>query len=420
MKISRIAIAAALSCVLVGCAESNSQPDAGSSEISESDVAMALKYSGGSAGKADPSKDPFVLGFVSQYGSTPSFPEHLKAAEAAVKFVNEKLGGVDGHPVELEECVIQAEEDGQKCAAQMLANENVYITNWGLAVFGNGTFYKTVNAKFPVVVSIAGNEADYTTEHVYEFDGGGDGLFQSMIADASELDAQSVAMLSTDNPAGKFITGEVLVPKLEELGMSPKTIYLSDTSTTPDYVSALQSSGAAQADVVMLMPASASACIALYDAMKQLSIDKPVISLQQCSGDPMPEKTGGGPEGWHLSTMTDISLLDTPEAKTYRNVMTSMGAADIMNVGHAVKQFSDILTITGFANNIGFDNLSADAFEKQIADYRGPGFMVPGNMLCGGHPTYAGICGDSVSRVKYTNGKWEPAAPFTGVTLKRG
>ena len=57
----------------------------------------------------------------------PSFPEATAGIEAAVEYVNAELGGVDGHPIELATCLVQAEEDGQRCATEMVNDDDVSV-----------------------------------------------------------------------------------------------------------------------------------------------------------------------------------------------------------------------------------------------------------------------------------------------------
>src|SRR4051812_1527382 len=62
----------------------------------QSSIDYMLKYTGGKAGAADPAAKPFVVGWVNQQGSTPAYPEMEPGSDAAVKFINEQLGGMAG------------------------------------------------------------------------------------------------------------------------------------------------------------------------------------------------------------------------------------------------------------------------------------------------------------------------------------
>ena len=64
------------------------------------------------------------VGYVNQEGGPIEIgPTNDDGAEIAVKYINEKAGGIGGHPVELVKCYIAStEEEGQQCG-QQLAND---------------------------------------------------------------------------------------------------------------------------------------------------------------------------------------------------------------------------------------------------------------------------------------------------------
>ena len=105
-----------------GSAAGSSTPAAGAGkdvgdQTVGSGVTDYLKYVGGAAGKADPSKSPVVIGFVNQQnGPNDVGPGPTHGADLAVKYINDELGGIGGHPLELRKCFIStAEEQGQTC-----------------------------------------------------------------------------------------------------------------------------------------------------------------------------------------------------------------------------------------------------------------------------------------------------------------
>lgn len=413
MKFSRLAVIAASSLLILSACGSDSD-DGGSSgegQVSAEDIATALEYVGGEEGEADSSLEPFTIGFVNGQGGVPSFAEQEAAADAAVDFVNNNLGGVDGHPLELKKCFIQAEEDGQKCAAELLENDNIHIANVGVVVFGNETLYNLIDGKFPIISTSGSTDVDTITEDVYELDGGSLTNLNSMVANAEKV-GKNIAIISSNNPAAKYLMTDIILPDMKERGMKATPVYVSDTATTPDYVSALQTSGAADADSIYLLPATVAGCVSLWDAMQQVSLTKPVFAPSQCGNDPMPETTGGGPEGWTLTGINDPVFLDSPQATVVSNVMDAAGAEDQKNLGFAAKGFGDLLTITKWAKEIGYDNLSADAFQQKITDFTGPAWMVPGKIKCGANTTHIGLCGDSASNYEYKDGKWNALEPY--------
>jgi branched-chain amino acid transport system substrate-binding protein len=412
--------------VLAACSSSGSKTASSAAAqggsagaVTKTDLQTALAYVGGKAGKANPSLTPVTVGFVNQQGGVPAWGEQESAADAAVSFINNNLGGVDGHPIKLDKCFIQAEEDGQKCASQFLQNNSIDIANMGVVIYGNATFYNLIAGKFPVIVTAAVTAADATTNHVYALDGGSLANLRGIAENAQQRGYKKLAVVASNNPAAKYLLSAIVLPDLKKRGIATTTVYISDTATTPDYVSALQTSGASSANAIELIPADVGGCVSMYDAMKQVSLVKPVITVTQCAGDPMPAKTGGGPEGWTITSLADLPAVPTPQSDVFNHVMAAYGQSKEANVSFAAKGFGDMLTIAKFARAIGFAHLSPAAFEAQIMAFRGPAWMIPGHILCGGNPVQSGLCGDTSANSEYKDGKWVGLAPYQDVTLVR-
>lgn len=379
----------------------------GADGISQATVDTTVKFTGGKAGKAG-SGDPVVVGVVNQQGGAPAFPEYLDTAEATAKFVNNDIGGADGRPLKLATCIVQNEEDGQKCAAEFLAKK-VDIAVWTLGIAGNGSFYKTVNGKFPVLVSAAATGPDSTTEDVYALDGGANSTLNAFAVSASKM-GKNIAVVATGNDSGKYTTGEVLVPMLKKLGVTPKVAYYPDTATIPEMVSAVQASGAASADGVIFNPAAATQCNAVFDAMKQLGVKKPVVTSSICAADEVVKHTDGGPDGWTFASYaSNPRVEDDADGQAFKNALETYGAPDAVNSGYTLKTFGDLLTIVRWTNEIGADNVSPAAYTKAIKDFKGPGFGVPGTIACGTNKQFISVCGDAARMSTYREGTWSSA-----------
>ena len=383
-------------------------------KITPEDVKAALSYVGGTEEAADASLPPVKIGFVNNQGGAIGFPDQEMAADAAVKLVNEKLGGVQGHPVELAKCFIKAEEDGQKCASQLL-NEGVEVANWGITVFGEESFLKLVNGKFPVLMSTSA--FPFPNDQVFQYDGGSQAIINAIVNNTAQA-GKKVAVIMGDNPPLRANASEFVVPGLKAEGISVKPIFVSDTATTPEYVSALQSSGAADSDALLLMVSTAGNCLSVYTAMQQLGLELPVFSTPQCSSEPVPAETGGGPTGFTVSSGQDIPLIDTPEQNTYNNTMEEYGYGEDANGGFTNRSFDDILTLVKIANEVGFDNLSAPELSKALKSFAGPAWGIPGELACGSDPSRPGLCGYSASNATYTGTEWEVLPPFEDPGLK--
>jgi branched-chain amino acid transport system substrate-binding protein len=385
---------------------------ASSTTVQQSTIALAARYAGAKTGAANPKLAPLVVGFADEEGSSPSFAEMDHAATASVQFINQHLDGVDGHPLKLDKCVIQAVQDGQKCAAQFI-NAHVKVANVGLTVLGNQALYSAIGGKFPVIVSGEGGGADITTPDVYLLDGGGAAMIGNMAQVAKSLGAKSLAVIASSNPAGKYAVEDLMIPAMKQLGETYKVIYVSDTGTTPDYTSALQAAGASSEDMIAVIPANVSGCVSSFDGLRQLGITKKVVATYTCYGSPWPQTAGAGADKWYFSGFTfNPHLSDNADAAAWRNVMASYGQSSWTYTGVASKELQDLLLLTKFGDELGFNNITPAALKKKITSYDGPGFMVPGKIDCSAAPKATpGVCGTGVTASTFSNGHF---VTFTG------
>ena len=63
------------------------------------------------------------------------------AANAVVKFINDQLGGIQGHPLVLHTCLQAVAGDGQKCGQQMANDSDVKALVIPLLLLDNQAFY---------------------------------------------------------------------------------------------------------------------------------------------------------------------------------------------------------------------------------------------------------------------------------------
>jgi branched-chain amino acid transport system substrate-binding protein len=385
-------------------------PAASSGKVDQATIDYGLKYTGGKAGKADASLPPVNVGFITQEGGAPSFPEQGHAADAVVQFINDELGGIAGRPLKLDKCNIQSEEDGQKCGAQMLAAK-VDIVNFSLTVIGNASFYKAVVPKIPVINSVPATGPDSTTKGVYNLTGGGPGVHYAIAVDIKNLGSKNAALISVGNPGGKFTMEKIAIPALKLAGVNHgKVVYYPDDATTPDIVSALQAAGGSKADAIYFDPSTPAQCLSLYNAMKTLAIKIPVVTTPICNSDVFVGETGAGPEGWHIWGFGENPrVTDLPEVKTYVGIMDGYGESKWKNVGFAPSSVGDLLTITKLGNEIGADKLSPAAFNDAILAFRGPAFLVPGEQNCSAPFDQAtqSVCGTNSVGSAFEDGKWK-------------
>jgi branched-chain amino acid transport system substrate-binding protein len=382
------------------------QSTSGAGAIKQSSIDLASQFAGVTPGKADASLPPLVIGFTNQQGASPSFDEMGAAADSTVQFINDHLGGIGGHPLKLDKCIVLSEEDGQKCGARF-RNAGIKVADQGTTVVGNASYFKTVGGKFPIIVSGQGSLFDITTPKVFLLDGGGALYLGYMMDVANQLGAKKMALVVSDNPAGKY-GASLMIAGMKKFGMTYKAAYVPDAGTTPDYASALQAAGASTADMIAVNVAGTAGCISTFDAMKQLSIDKKVVASFQCYGDPFPEHAGPTSSTWYFTGFTaNPRIVGDAQVDTWTNIMTAYGQAKWQYTGDASKVLQDLLLITKFGNELGYDNITPAAMLSKIKAYNGEGFTVPGTINCAAAKSpEVGLCGNAAAASRFANGKF--------------
>jgi branched-chain amino acid transport system substrate-binding protein len=434
-RFATVAALCALALAPVACSSSKSNTSSGTSASTKTPAVSndwALAYTGGKAGKANPSLSPVVIGYVNQEGGVPAFPEATEGFDAAVQYVNDELGGIQGHPIKIEKCLVVANEDGQKCGTQLANDNKVKLVITGTMTVGNQALYNTIAATKPVLVSNPVVTSDFLTRGTYAYTPGGPGVVQGMgVFVAKNLhNVRKVSIIYGDSEAEVFGAEGLLVPKLKSYGIKDVTLQkISDAPTAPDVQNALTAAGADKADVVMPI-VTVQGCIATYDALKSLGIKTPVVTTGLCFGTPMTKhladlgSTDTVPDGWYFGDYGYSYFV--PEAasgmSTYLAKVQQFGPKNVEYTGFAGPTFANLMTATKFYNQLGPD-ASTTALLSSIKSFTGPMMIVAGPMKCGFSSLFQSLCGTHMGIMLYKNHKWTAIAsginnkaidPYTG------
>ena len=385
------------------------------------DNSWALAYTGGKAGPADSTQTPFVIGYVNDEGGTLAYPEATQGIEAGVKYLNAELGGIGGRPIQLEKCLIQTEEDGQKCGTQLVNDAKVQFVITGTLAIGAKSLYAVLSGKKPTIVGNPVVNEDFLTPDTYAFTPGSPGVLQGMaVFTAKNLpNVKKVAVIYANNPAGTIGFTLLTKPPLAKLGITDVTgVPISDTATASDVATALQAAGADKADVLIPLT-SVQQCISTYDALQSLGIKPTVVTTGLCFGTPMTkhlQDLGSKdvvPDGWYFGGYGYSYFV--PDAAsgmaTYVAKVHQYGPPDVEYTGFAGPDFADLMTAVQLVNKIGVANVTPDTMRQALLGFAGPMMIVVGPMKCGANPTFKSLCGTHMNIQQYKSGQWIQTAP---------
>jgi branched-chain amino acid transport system substrate-binding protein len=377
-------------------------------QTGQSSVTDYVEYTGGSAGPADPSLTPVVIGWVNQQGG----PIEIGAtatdgARLGVQYVNEHLGGVGGHPVELKECFIaQAEEEGQRCAQEMSNDDALSVINMGAVAVGNQTFHATLGGAKPVIVGVSGSPADITQENaglLY-----GDVLYVlAPLATYSRdvLGAKSAALIFPD-VAGVQYAADVTAQAFEQAGIEVTKVGFPPEAS--DLVAPLTAAGAQEADVLVPIITPAD-CVKTAKTIEQLGLEAPVLATPLCLNPATREGLGDFPLWTYLIASSLTTDTTDPAVPPYQAVLTEYGQEAFIGEPWFMLGFAQVLTTVKFLNAIGVDNITPEAVLGQLKAFQGPLVLGPPEIQCGKYPEAPAVCNDLAQFYEY-----EGQGKFTG------
>ncbi len=371
---------------LAACSSSPSSSSAQAGSKSSS----ASSSSASALGNKTASGTPIQLGFINENaGSIITFPEATAAAQAAVDYINNNLGGVDGHPIHLDSCVTDGTpSSSESCAQQMVADHVVGV--FGGVDLNMDAWYSTLNsANIPVVGGVPLTPADYVAKDAYNYFGGDVTATASTGLYVHEFmpKVKSVSILTTSTNAAASTIAEIKNP-LQHWGVSVKVVDASATQNdwTAPYISAESS------QAIILLPTDQN-CISTAQAQASQHSHVPVVTVSTCFNSSVLKATNGEMNGWVESSQTMSNPQGTSaDAKIFQAVMAKYAPTSILN-GFAPVTFENIMTTyQSVLEPLGFANVTPTNIEKQITRPAGGKVFLGTTYKCPGAAPYPAIC----------------------------
>jgi branched-chain amino acid transport system substrate-binding protein len=379
-----------------------------SSGKSGSAVTNYLTYVHGKAGKANPKLSKVYIGWVNQQGGQVVIGGLATAGAAlAVDYINQHLGGVGGHPVQLVPCFIKSnEEEGTTCGQKFVNDKRISVVAEGAVATGAQSLHATIGATKPIVTGVAITPVNGASKTGVVLFGDGPHILLPFGNYAKNvLHAKSAAVIYPNAP-GVAESGQVIAKGLKDAGIATKQV--GYTQGQSDLTGPLLSVGADKADFIAPY-GSASDCANQAKSMKQLGItdSKKIVTAPLCLNKVVIAALGD----WALWTYAIASsLYGDPTDKgmpAYDAVIKEYKAqANAPDPWHIVA-FSELLTTVRFLNEANSSGkiTPARVLAKAKA-FKGPLALGPPKLVCGKYKDAPAICNDSIQAFTY-KGKFQ-------------
>ena len=270
-----------------------------------------------------------VVGFINQENAVVgSFPEVRRDAEAAVRYVNEKLGGVDGRPVKLETCTTDGTPESSQACANRLRGTNPVAVLGGVDLGAAASIPVLNAAGIPYVGASPSLGDELTATDAFMLTGGAaaDLLGQAQYA-LDTLKAKRVGILYLDLPGLLSTAVEAARRVLQRKGVEA-VVTVPEKADAADFTQALTAVNRGNPDVIVAV-FPAQACARIMQARKALAVKARFFFPGACTDPGVFDASGGGAEGAYFASgflpFTDRSA---PEVATYLDERRAHGAGD--------------------------------------------------------------------------------------------
>ena len=261
--------------------------------------------------------DAVKLGFATDGRSeTVDTSAELPAAQAAVAYANEYLGGLGGRPIELVACETKQTPAGaQDCVAQF-ASEGVVAILSGLSGQGDTLLVEAEAAGIPLISADALSEALYLSDYSFVLSNGLASLL-GPAAIAADNGLTKATILVIDLPAATDGLDAIVSLFYGNVGLETDIVKVAPG--TPDMTPQVQAaiSGGTEAFIVF---GEAGFCISAIQAIQTLGFDGETVVLTLCAEEDVAAEvdlTG-------LTMVTDAPRSDSdPEVVLFFDVMAT-------------------------------------------------------------------------------------------------
>jgi len=388
-------------------------PSTGTGGQGAQSVTNYLTYTDGKSGAASSSMSPVDIGFLNQQGGASAIgPLATNGAQTAVTYINDHLGGVDGHPLKLITCFIaNTDAEGTTCGQQFAANKSIDVIAEGGVAIGIQPFYTAIGSKTPVVVGVAATGTDGVQPNAVILFGDAThvlGPFGTYAKDV--LHAKTAALVYPDVP-GITEGAAAIKAGLQAAGVTVTAVGYDESQT--DLTSVLVAAHAQTADMVIPYSDS-SGCVNLAKSLIQLGITdaKKIVSAPLCLNGQVAAGLGGDFPIWTYAIASSLYGDPTdPGMPAYIAATSKLEpVADAPDPWNIVA-FSEILTIDRFMNEIGYANLTPAAILAKAKAFTGPLALGAPSLDCGQFSSAPAVCNDRTQFFQYEGkNKWVKAA----------
>ncbi|MBS1844670.1 MAG: ABC transporter substrate-binding protein [Actinobacteria bacterium] len=249
-------------------------------------------------GTSDPAKGkPIVFGMLNLENGPVTFPQIREGAEAAADYINEYKGGIQGRPIEIDDCPTDGQPStSTNCANQIVEKNPLLILGGGdTGSTGSLPVYERAGLAYIGGAPLAPAETNAKNGAIFiSLSIGGNAAAAAYAHD--ELGAETGAVMQVADTPGKF-SGNIIKETMEGAGMEVHMVSVPPTAS--DLSSAAAEAVSSSPDVIYInIPQN---CAAVLKALESVGNTATLVGLSLCASPESIKAAGASAEGLYYS-----------------------------------------------------------------------------------------------------------------------
>ena len=292
---------------------------------------------------------PYVFGMINDETGAVTFPEARQGAIAAADYVNNYLGGINGHPIVIDACTGDGTPaTAARCANQLVAAHPMAILGAAdvgapasIPIYQHANLAYLGGIPFTPVPSIASNSIQFWSVSV------GDNAAAAVYA-GKTLGVKSVAIIYFSNPQGESLLPQI-TPVFKAAGVTTiHDIPLSPTSPDPSPQAALvESSGAELAYVDV-----PNGCGNVLKALKTVGYTGKLMGIDPCGAPPVIAAAAGGANGMYIASPFLLQTGTSQQAQLFQAAMKKWAAPGTLIDSISTAGFATVMNVQQMLSTI--------------------------------------------------------------------
>jgi branched-chain amino acid transport system substrate-binding protein len=278
-----------------------------------------------------------------------TFPEARQGAIAAMNYVNDYLGGINGHPIQIKSCTGDGTPaTAARCANQLVASKPIAILGAAdvgapasIPIYQHANLAYLGGIPFTPVPMTAPNSVQFWSVSV------GDNAAAAVYA-GKTLKVKSVAIIYFSNPQGESLLPQI-TPVFKAAGVTTvKNIPLSPTSPDPSPQAALVESSGAEL-VYVDVP---NGCGNVLKALKSVGYSGKIMGIDPCGAPPVIEAAAGGAEGMYIASPFVLQSGSSQQAQLFQAALKKWAAPGTLVDSISTAGFATVMNVQQMLSTI--------------------------------------------------------------------